>query len=83
MKELELSQSKTDPLVRLNKDGKVILRYQEFSGPVRSEVMEPHFRQPKIQRWVIESSTLKTLLGTKSNLERKTWLEKHNYKRPR
>ena len=80
---LRLSCSQSNPFILVDEHGATILEHQQFTGPIRSELFEPHFRQPKLQRWIIEASALRSLMASRPNLERKGWLEKSDYERPR
>lgn len=78
---LELTASKNDPRIWLNKKGEIVLELEQRSGPMRNEILGPYFRQPKLQRWIIESSALKNLLKGR-NLEMRNWLESWDFERP-
>lgn len=77
---LNLSQSSTDPRIWVNDKNEVILKFEQIVGPIRSEVREPYYRQPIVQRWIIKKEELLILLKKYPSYELRKWREKTKFK---
>jgi hypothetical protein len=53
IKELQLKRSPQSPLKWLNKKGDIVIEIQQFTGPIRSEIVDAYFRHPKMLRLII------------------------------
>ncbi|MFG1481899.1 ATP-binding protein [Halobacteriovorax sp. HFRX-2_2] len=83
LKSLELKVSDEDPLRYIDEGGECIVRYERFHGPLKSEVFDPYFRQPLIERWVINKAVFDEFLKENPNFEGKISLQITPYKSPR
>ncbi len=64
--------SNEDPLVWIDRKGAQVARFERLHGPIRKLAGDRFHRQPIMQRWVVNRSSLDETISDKENLKFET-----------